>query len=169
MPEPPANPLRELIVETLANITTTHKCHEKEREILARRAGSIRAVNVVLTALSSTGIVTVIVTAQPAAAWATAIVTFCSLLFTLWQLQFRPEIEALAHKDAANEYVGLRNRCRALLADFDLDPNIAAIRARYDQLIVELAATTKKAPATSPTAFQLVKSTTPTPIGDIPK
>jgi hypothetical protein len=166
MTEPSSSPLRDLITETLANITTTHKCHEKEREILAGRARRIRAVNVVLTALSSTGIITVIVTAQPAAAWATAIVTFCSLLFTLWQLQFQPEVEALAQKEAANEYVRLRNRLRTLLADFDLGHEPSEVRKQYDVLMLDLETATKRAPATSPAAFRLAKSTTPVQIGD---
>jgi SMODS and SLOG-associating 2TM effector domain family 4 len=166
---PHVQPLRELVAETLTNISTTHKCHEKEREILESRARTARAANVILTALSSTGIVSVLLGAGSVAIWITAAVTFSSLAFTLWQLQFHPEIDAIAQKEAANDYVSLRNQCRALLTDIDLGHDRDKVRSQHNRILQDLRSATEKSPPTSPKAYRLVKSHQASPTGGISK
>lgn len=155
-PPPPGQRLRDLVGKTLSEVARTHKCHEKERELLSTRARRIRAANTLLLAVSSTGLLTTLITQQPAATWVAAITTFTSLLFSLWQLQLAPESQAAAHKDAANKYHALRNRCRALVASMDTIDE-PALQQRYADLLADLERLTAASPPTSPKAFQLTK------------
>jgi hypothetical protein len=152
--------LEEAIQATLTNIAATHKCHEKDREILARRAKWIGYVNVFMLALSSTGLVTVLISQRSAVAWVTTLITFLSLLFNVWQLQFTPEVGAAEHKRAAAEYLSLRNTCQSLLVDLRIGMEPLAVRDRYLDLQARLNEVTARSPATSPKSYQLTRGET---------
>ena len=149
--------LKQLIKEQLAALTMTHKCHEKEREILYSQSRVVQRSNVILLALASSGIVAAFATEEPFLKWSTGTVTFLSLLFNVWQLQFRPDVQAAEHKEAANEFLALRKECRALLTDIEMQRPLAEVRKDLNRISSETNAITKKAPATSPKAYRLAR------------
>lgn len=130
----------------------THKCHEKQREIEARRARMARTASVLLSALSSTGVVTILVTQDPWAQWATAIITFLGLFANLWILQFTPDQRAADHKEAAAQYLLLRNKARTAGADYKLDPSATSAKAILQELDARSSELAARYPSTSPGA-----------------
>lgn len=148
--------LYALVKQTLADVSRTHRCHEKDREILSARAKRIRAANTVLLALSSTGILTTLITDNSAATWAAAFTTFASLLFSVWQLQFAPESEVAAHKEAADKYYSLRSEFRTLRARMKtlMDDEL---ESKYESLMRQLNELTAASPRTSRRAYRLTR------------
>lgn len=148
--------LYELVQQTLLDVSRTHRCHEKDREMLSARAARIRAANTILLAISSTGILATVLTEEKTAAWVAAITTFVSLLFSLWQLQFAPEADIAAHKDAADKYYNLRGDLRTFSASMgNLDDR--KLDSGYRGLVRELNQLTAGSPRTSKKAYRLTK------------
>jgi len=85
-----------------------------------------------------------------------AFTTFASLLFSLWQLQFAPESEVAAHKEAADKYYSLRSEFRTLgarmmtLIDEELE-------STYERLMRQLNELTAASPRTSKKAYRLTR------------
>jgi SMODS and SLOG-associating 2TM effector domain family 4 len=149
-----SDPNVQAIRESFGRVVYSHKTHEKAREIESSKVTIVKWVNIVLTTLTSTTLVTSIFTNQRALLLIGSILSTLTLAFVIFQLSFDPAKESERHRAAAKELWYVREQYINLLADIKSDPNSVNISQRRDELIDELKRIYAVAPDTSSAAYR---------------
>lgn len=145
----------QVIRESFGRVVYTHKTHEKEAEIQTCNSNLVKYLNVVITALTTGGLITSLLWNNQCVVIATAILSTLSLAFTIYQLSFDPTSSAEKHKNTARELWLIREKYLNLQADIlsNALPQQEAIHQR-DRLASDLSAIYKYAPITSSKSYQ---------------
>jgi SMODS and SLOG-associating 2TM effector domain family 4 len=149
-----ADPNLQAIRESFGRVVYSHKTHEKAREFATRDAQIVKWVNIVLTAVTSTSIVTTIFTNVHALLYVSSILSTLTLAFVIFQLSFDPAKEAERHRTTAKALWYVREKYVHLLADIAAGPDAVDIPARRDELIEQLKKIYEFAPDTSSKAYK---------------
>jgi hypothetical protein len=148
------DPNLQAIRESFGRVVYSHKTHEKARELATRNAQIVKWLNIVLTAVTSTSIVTTIFTNAHALLYVSSILSTLTLAFVIFQLSFDPANEAERHRTTAKALWYVREKYVHLLADIAANPDAVNIPARRDELIEELKKIYEFAPDTSGRAYK---------------
>lgn len=148
--------LLAVIREFYGRVVWTHKTHEKERELSTRRANIVKWINVVLMALTTTGILASIPLNSVWASVAAAILGSISTGFAIYKISFSPEIRILAQRHAAKDLLIERDRLlllieRCMASGADLERIRQEIQATVDRV----GQIYKGAPDTSSKAYSM--------------
>ncbi len=138
------------------NVVYSHAAQEEQRTRLTRTEHRIKVAQIVLSALSTAGLVGVFFTQQIWITSITAVITF--LLLFLNSYSFRLEIGAKAalHRKAGDQLWLLIRKYLSLLVDFpELD--LAEARKRRDALIAETAETYCNVERTDDKSFSIAQ------------
>jgi hypothetical protein len=144
----------QTIRESFGRVVYSHKTHEKAREIESSKVTLVKWVNIVLTTVTSTTLVTSIFTNQRALLLIGSILSTLTLAFVIFQLSFDPAKESERHRAAAKELWYVREQYINLLADIKSHPDAVNIPQRRDELIDELKRIYSVAPDTSSAAYR---------------
>ncbi|HEV2403776.1 MAG TPA: SLATT domain-containing protein [Candidatus Saccharimonadales bacterium] len=148
------DPNVQAIRESFGRVVYSHKTHEKAREITSRNATLVKWINIILTALTSTSIVTTIFTNQKALLYVSSILSTLTLAFIIFQLSFDPAKEAERHRSTALALWAIRENYIHLLADIASNREGIDVPARRDELTDEVKKVYELAPNTSTKAYK---------------
>lgn len=107
--------LISVIREIYGRVVWSHKTHEKERELNTKKARRDRWINVVLMALTTTGVLASIPLGTEWVTFVAAVLAFISTGFAIYQISFSPEIEVHQQRQAAKALLIERDRLVLLI------------------------------------------------------
>lgn len=150
-------PLESQIRECFGRVVYSHKTHEKCGDIALSRLGHIKLWQLILSAVTTGGLIAVIfgdASQSKIAAGITALVSTVLLALNAYTKDVDPGQIAQKHKAAADQLWAIREAYLSLLTDIRSgDISIEAVRARRDQLQADLAAAYSAAPRTSSAGY----------------
>jgi hypothetical protein len=144
----------KVIRESFGRVCYSHKTHEKDAEMLTETASKVKWVNIILIGITSGTLLTTFFGGQQLLI-VSAIFSALTLAFSIFQLSFDPQDEAVRHKHAANSLWLIREKYISLMTDIiNLSIKQDTIVKRRDDLINELDVVYKSAPTTSGKAYK---------------
>lgn len=152
-----SEPLRVLngnVREAFGRVVYSHKTHEKAREIESGRVNIVKWTNIVLTTLTSAGLLGTIITDGRALLYTSAALSALALAFVIFQFSFDPAGAADKHRIAAKELWYLREQYANLLTDIQCGLPEDRVVSRRDELMGALNEIYAHAPDTSSKAYR---------------
>jgi len=146
-------PLRNQITDSSGNVQYTYIAHWVIVDRLQKRYKGLKIAQIVLTAASTGGFLSSLLSGISALSWIGGATSAIALGLNLYSLNFNLSDEIKSHKDAANELWDVREAYRSLLTDFDT-LEIKDIQKRRDDLIGRVSDINKKYPGTDDKAFK---------------
>ena len=146
--------LNASIREAFGRVVYAHKTHEKAREIESARGSFVRWTNIVLTTLTSGGLLATIITDARLLLYVSSALSALTLAFVIFQLSFDPDRAAERHRTAANELWYVREQYASLVADVRRGVAENDLAKRRDTLTEQLKAIYAQAPDTSRKAYR---------------
>jgi DNA repair ATPase RecN len=136
-------------------VVYSHKTHEKCADLLLSRQSNIKAVQIVLSALTTAGFVGVILGVGQAATVLGAILSAALLAVNAYTKDYDLGELAQKHKHAANELWIVRERYLSLLVDLAMkEKPLESLQAQRDKLLESLHAAYSGAPSTTFKAYK---------------
>jgi len=141
----------DLIKQQFVSIVWTHKVQEKQADIYSERFSRLETVNIITAAITSCGIVAIFFDSDNVVCKvATAITSFLTLSISAYNKSFGLSNKAKQNKDAANKFIGIRNRLVLLIADCHLqERSVNDIKKDFDELVYEANELLSSAPPTT--------------------
>ena len=146
--------LNAAIREAFGRVVYSHKTHEKAREIEAGRVTFVKWTNIVLTTLTSAGLLGTIITNAHALLYLSSGLSALALAFVIFQFSFEPSGAADKHRIAAKELWYVREQYCNLLTDIRRGAPEDEIASRRDELTAMLKGVYEHAPDTSSKAYR---------------
>lgn len=144
-----------IIKDSYGRLVWTHKTHEKQTEIYARRDFWIKLITVVLTSLTTVSLFAVLLTPEINVK-VSAILSALSLTFLLSELVFKYGDKAKEHKMIAKELWEVKEKYMNLIADIKANAqDEEPLLKRRDELTEKLSAIYKVAPPTTSSAYKI--------------
>jgi len=145
--------LNAAVREAFGRVVYSHKTHEKAREIESGRVTTIKWVNIVLTTLTSAGLLGTVITNAHVLLYLSAALSALALAFVIFQFSFDPAGAADKHRVTAKELWYLREQYCNLLTDIrrGVPEDLAA--HRRDELTGQLKEIYEHAPDTSSKSY----------------
>lgn len=141
--------------DAFGRVAYSHKVHEKDADRYFSRGSLIKVGQIVLSALTTGGIIVSLVTDEIAAGIAGAIASGALLLLSTYSKEVDLGGLAQKHSDTAARLWAVREAYTSVIAD--LRGRLAGVdelRSRRDKLVEELAAIYANSPRTSPAAYK---------------
>tara|TARA_Y100001960_G_C14642171_1_gene811455 strand:+ start:554 stop:1114 length:561 start_codon:yes stop_codon:yes gene_type:complete len=149
------NILESQIRESYARLVWTHKAHEKEADILTNKLNCVKLIQLVLSVVVTTGIVTVIFQDSKVLEISTAILSLVLTLLNTYLKKYDLGGMAQKHKDTALSLWYKREKYISLLTDIKAKTiNLEQITERRDNLQYELYSLYKESPRTTSKAYK---------------
>ena len=146
--------LEDQIRECFGRVTYTHKTHEKMAEQCRTTLRTYKVTQIVLSAITSSGVFSILFVDKLWLKIATAVVALLSLFLSSYLKSFDPGGTAQKHRDAASSLWPIRESYLSLLTDLRMNSITAEqVITRRDDLQKKLAAIYKAAPQTSSKAY----------------
>ena len=155
-PNSPIKVLEGQIRECYGRVVWTHKTQEKCADILFSRSSWFRWGQIVLSAITTTGILTSLCIPNNWVKIASALISFALVCLNTYLKQYDLGAIAQRHADAAVEIWDIRESYLSLLTDLHLgeNVNIEVVRQVRDELQSRLKETYKSAPRTISKAYK---------------
>jgi hypothetical protein len=151
--------LLSVVREIYGRVVWTHKTHEKERELSTRKAKRDKWVNVILMALTTTGVLASIPSGTIWTSVIAAIFAFISTGFAIYQISFSPEIEILQQRQTAKDLLIERDNLLLLIERFMAsDADIEKMRQEIQRTVDKLGQIYAAAPDTSSQSYKMATS-----------
>lgn len=151
---PESEILENQLRECFARVVYSHKTHEKQADITSSELARFKLTQVVLSALTSSGVLATLFIEDYYLKTATAAVSLISLFVTGYMKGFDPGAVAQKHRDTAADLWFIRESYLSLLTDYangTVDRENAC--RKRDQLQADLAAIYKSAPGATPKSY----------------
>ena len=140
--------------ESYGRVAYSHKTHLKMADKLASRQALYKVAQIILSALTTSGAITTLVSLKQVAAGFTAVVATSQLALSSYLKDVNPGAIAALHLDAASELWSIREDFLALIADAeDRTIELAALKERRQTVQDRLAKIYKGAPQTDGDAY----------------
>lgn len=150
------NKLCNQIKESLDNVIYTYVAHWNIVNRLKLQYKCIKVIQIILTALSTGGFLSSLISGIAWLSWLGGFTSMLSLALNLYMLNFNVTEDIEKHIDAANELWDVRESYKALLVDFDF-LSIEEIRIKRDELTSEVSKINKNYPGTDNRSFKKAK------------
>jgi ABC-type lipoprotein release transport system permease subunit len=151
--------LLSVIREIYGRVVWTHKVHEKEKELSIRRTKRDKWINVILMALTTTGVLASIPLGTVWTTVVAALLAFISTGFAIYQISFSPEIEILQQRQTAKDLLLERDNLLLLIERFMAsDTDIKETRKEIQRTVDRIGQIYAAAPDTSSQAYTLASS-----------
>lgn len=148
--------LLAIMREFYGRVVWTHKTHEKERELNTKKARRDRWINVVLMAITTTGVLASI---PLGTVWTTVIAAFLAFIstgFAIYQISFSPEMEMNNQRQAAKSLLLERDRLVLLIERAMSDSaDLQSIRHEFQTTVERVGQIYASAPDTSSESYRL--------------
>lgn len=145
-----------ILREIYGRATWSHKTYEKDRELATNRSKRDKWVNVVLMALTTTGVLASIPLGTVWTSVVAAFLAFISTGFALYQISFTPELDIQQYRAAAKQLLLERDKM-LLVIESAMNPNknIDELRNEIQEVIERLNQIYSASPDTSSQAYKL--------------
>lgn len=144
--------LKEQITDAAGNVQYTFIAHWNIVNRLKNQYKGIKIVQIVLTALSTGGFLTSLISGILWLSWIGGLTSAVALGINLYMLNFNLPEKIKQHTDAANELWEVRERYKSLLVDYETIDE-AEVRSRRDALIMVVSRINKDYPGTDEKGF----------------
>lgn len=148
-----AESLKGQLREMYGRLAYTHKTHEKMADSCISKYRTVKAIEIVLSALSSGSLVVSVLGDSRAGALVGAVLSTVLLGLLLYFKEGAIGEMAQRHTETAAKLWGLREKLLSLLVDFNDGLLTTEVQARRDQLNGELERVYRGAPRTSEAAY----------------
>ena len=144
--------LRNQITDAAGNVLYTYSAHWIIVNRLKKRYSCIKITQIFLTALSTGGFLSSLISGISWLSWIGGLTSAIALGLNLYMLNFNVADDIKKHTDAANELWDVREAYKSLLVDFDtlLDDEI---KTKRDALINAVSKVNKAYPGTDEKSF----------------
>lgn len=150
------NLIEAQIREIYGRVVYTHKTHEKCAEILKRRSDCLKIIEIVLSALTTTSILTIIFRNEIVFQFVAALFSTALLSLTLYSKDFNLLALVEKHKQAALNILEIREKLLSLLIDIRIgNKEIELYQKQRDELNEELINMYRGSPKTINKAYQI--------------
>lgn len=140
--------------EAFGRLVYSHKTHEKCADILLTRLSRIKLWQIILSAITAAGFISVVVTNEKIAAVIGTVIAVILLALNAYSKDYDLGEIAGKHKEAANELWLIREKYLSLLTDLALgNKSIDSIQTRRDELAIELHDIYSGSPSTTFSAY----------------
>ena len=141
--------------ECYGRVVYTHKTHEKCADILLGRLANIKIWQIILSALSTGGFISIFLSEDNAGAVLGATVSTILLVLTAYVKNYDLGELAQKHKQAATEIWLIREKYLSLLTDLAMgEKPIETLQEERDTLLESLHAAYNSAPSTTSEAYR---------------
>lgn len=145
--------LEDQVRECYGRVVYAHKTHERMADRCTATLSRFKIAQIALNALTSAGLVGIVVTSKTWVELATAAVSFLSLFVSAYLKNFDPGSTAQKHRDAAAKLWNVRECYLSLLTDLPQLPRVVAVERR-NELQALLATLYTGAPQTNGKAYR---------------
>ena len=152
--------LLETVRQNFASVVWTHKIQEKQADIYAERYSLLETINIILAALTSCGIISLFSNEDCIGLKIiTAILSFGTLSITAYFKSFDLKTLEKQHKDAANQFIVIRNELLQIISDVHMKIKpVEEIYTEYQTIMTHLNELYVSAPSTSDKAVDRASS-----------
>lgn len=148
------SPFESQLRECYGRVVYSHKAHEKCADILLQQNRYLKTIQIVLSALTACGVLTVVFTDTKLYDIVTAVVALISLGVSLYLKEYDLGALAQQHSETATELWDIREQYLSLLTDLNgCAMSQETIIARRDALQERLKTVYKRAPRTTSKAY----------------
>ena len=157
-PDVEKSALKSQLRECFGRLVYATKTHEKDADLCMQWLGRVKLAQIVLSALTTGGLVTVLVgehdTSQIAAI-VSAVISTALLVLNAYVKDIDPGHQAEQHKKTATELWNIRESYLSILADLQaIEIDMDLVRKKRDELQTELVGIYSSAPRTTPKAYK---------------
>jgi hypothetical protein len=146
--------LEAQIRECYGRVVWTHKTHEKCADILNSRLSSLKLWQIILSAITTTGIAVTVLGEEKWVGIGTALISFALTILNTYVKKYDLGSEAQKHAGAAIIILDIREKYLSLLTDIVADSiSISEIQTQRDKLQSELIKAYKGVPRTINSAY----------------
>ena len=161
--------LLDIVRQNFASVVWTHKIQEKQADIYSEKYRMLETINIVVAALTSCGVISLVTDTNKESVLikvATCICSFITVSITAYFKSFDLKSLEKQHKDAANQFIGIRNELRQIIADIhmsnraisDIESDYKEIMNRLNELYATAPITSDKARARAEQTFKKEKN-----------
>jgi hypothetical protein len=141
--------------ECYGRVVYSHKTHEKCADILLARHSGLKIAQVVLSAITTAGLIGAALGAAPASTLAGAVVSALLLALNAYVKNYDLGELAQKHRQAASDLWLIREKYLSLLVDLAMkEKPLEALQQQRDRLIEELHSVYSGAPSTTIRAYR---------------
>lgn len=143
--------LLDVVRLNYASVVWTHKIQEKQADIYAAQYKGIESFNVILAALTSCGAVSIFTNPDSLALKiATVVLSFATTAVTAYLKSFDLKAMEKQHKDAANNFLVIRNELLQIIAEIHMQKKmVSEIDKEFRDITAELDSLYLSAPSTT--------------------
>lgn len=145
--------LLDVVRQNFASVVWTHKIQEKQADIFAEQYGLLETINIIAAAVTSCGIIGSVFSDCLLIKIIAAILSFITLSITAYFKSFDLVSRQKQNKDAANQFLVIRNELLQVIADIhmkqkdaeEINENYQKIMGKLNELYVSAPSTSDKA------------------------
>ncbi len=148
--------LRDQLVDALGKVVYTYTAHHKMCDGILKKDAGIRVCQIVLTAISTVGFLSLVITNQAVMTWIGGISAALSLGLNLYTKDAKLQVEAQKHKNAADDLWEVREQYTSLIVDLEVSSE-ERIREERDRLTKTVSEINRKYPKTNRRGYVLAQ------------
>jgi len=141
--------------ECFGRVVYSHKVHEKCADILLARLSFLKNSQIVLSAITTAGLVAAVLGPSPYAVAASAMASAILLVINAYTKDFNPGTLAQKHRQTGSELWYVREEYLSLIADLRMGEHpLDRLTQRRDELLESLRVVYDGAPSTTDAAYK---------------
>lgn len=145
--------LESQIKDQYGKLVYSYTCHWEEVSILKKTSAMVKWIDIILTAVSATGMVSFFIFDSKCLAAIGAVFSALSLAITLFSKEYNVDDKIISHQKSADDLWTVREKYISLLTDMG-EIRIDEVRKRRDELMEESTVIYKTALPTSAKAYE---------------
>ena len=143
--------LLDVVRQSYASVVWTHKIQEKQADIYSERKNFLETVNIIVATLTSCGVTSIVVNKD---SFALKLITFVLSFITVAITAYFKNVDLKSlqkqHKDAANNFIVIRNELLQVIADIHMrNEDVKSLNDRYKSIMERLNKLLMNAPIVS--------------------
>lgn len=132
--------LLDVVRQSYASVVWTHKIQEKQADIYSERKNFLETVNIIVATLTSCGVTSIVVNKD---SFVLKLITFVLSFITVAITAYFKNVDLKSlqkqHKDAANNFIVIRNELLQVIADIHMrNENVKSLNDRYKSIMERL-------------------------------
>ncbi len=152
------NILEDAVRDMYARAVWSHKIQEKQADIYQANYKSLETLGILFASATSVGVLSIIFADCIGVKIISSVLSFATLFITIYFKAFDLNKMAMAHKDAANKLLAIRNHFACLITSIKLrEKSISELEERYIELVNIADEVYKEAPSTTEKAVTIAK------------
>lgn len=150
--------VEDTIRHTFTSVVWSHKIQEKQADICSNKFRWMETIRIIAASLTAAGIFSIIFTDQLWLKIVSTCISFVTIFVSAFFKTFNLQKMVSAHKETANQLVGIRDRLTVLLTKVHIcDGTPEDIMSEFETILKELDGIYKAAPNTTDKAVAMAR------------